>query len=158
MRVLSSETRLPVKSWCGTLEPQARAQALNLANHPATCFHVALMPDCHVGYGMPIGGVIATRYHEAAADLNARMGVKLPDADLAFLPADHRLAEEYLRDMAFALAYALENRRRMLAVCRELLQELAPGVAFAREVDIHHNYAALETHFGREVFIGRKDG
>jgi len=34
------------------------AQAEDLASLPVTFHHVALMPDCHVGYGMPIGGVI----------------------------------------------------------------------------------------------------
>jgi len=34
-------------------------QAENLAALSVTFRHVALMPDCHVGYGMPIGGVIA---------------------------------------------------------------------------------------------------
>lgn len=36
-------------------------QARNLANHPLARKHVALMPDYHLGYGMPIGGVFATR-------------------------------------------------------------------------------------------------
>lgn len=36
-------------------------QAKNLANHPLARKHVALMPDYHLGYGMPIGGVFATR-------------------------------------------------------------------------------------------------
>src|SRR5262249_9561012 len=35
-------------------------QAKNLANHPLARDHIALMPDFHVGYGMPIGGVFAT--------------------------------------------------------------------------------------------------
>ncbi len=35
------------------------AQAMDLAKHPKVYQHVALMPDCHQGYGMPIGGVIA---------------------------------------------------------------------------------------------------
>src|SRR5258708_4437056 len=39
----------------------AIAQARNLANHPLAHGHVALMPDFHVGYGMPIGGVFATK-------------------------------------------------------------------------------------------------
>src|SRR5262245_52428227 len=39
----------------------AIAQARNLANHPLARQHVALMPDFHVGYGMPIGGVFATQ-------------------------------------------------------------------------------------------------
>lgn len=36
-------------------------QAKNLANHPIVKRHVCLMPDFHVGYGMPIGGVIGTQ-------------------------------------------------------------------------------------------------
>ena len=50
---------LPVKSWCRDLEEGALQQAKNLSNHPAVIGHVALMPDAHQGYGMPIGGVIA---------------------------------------------------------------------------------------------------
>jgi tRNA-splicing ligase RtcB len=56
-----NETKIPIKSWCEEVEPQALKQAYNLANHPAIAHHVALMPDCHVGYGMPIGGVIAVK-------------------------------------------------------------------------------------------------
>ena len=53
--------RIPIKSWCDPIEDNALAQAMNLARHPAMVQHVALMPDCHQGYGMPIGGVIACR-------------------------------------------------------------------------------------------------
>ena len=31
-------------------------QAVNLANLPFAFRHIALMPDVHEGYGMPIGG------------------------------------------------------------------------------------------------------
>lgn len=51
--------RIPVKSWCAEVEPGALKQAGNLAAHPVLAHHVALMPDCHQGYGMPIGGVVA---------------------------------------------------------------------------------------------------
>jgi tRNA-splicing ligase RtcB len=55
--------RVPIKSWVefDKLEESAREQALNLSSLPFTFKHVALMPDCHFGYGMPIGGVLATR-------------------------------------------------------------------------------------------------
>ena len=46
-------------SWCRDVEQGALDQARNLAELPVTYKHVALMPDCHVGYGMPIGGVVA---------------------------------------------------------------------------------------------------
>nr|MDJ0913370.1 RtcB family protein [Desulfobacterales bacterium] len=51
--------KVPVKSWCQDIEEGAMAQAADLARHPVVFRHVALMPDCHQGYGMPIGGVIA---------------------------------------------------------------------------------------------------
>lgn len=53
--------KLPIKSWCGSLEDSALAQANNLANLPFAFKHVALMPDCHAGYGCPIGSVLATK-------------------------------------------------------------------------------------------------
>ena len=51
--------KVPVKSWCSHVEELAMKQACDLAMHPVVFHHVSLMPDCHPGYGMPIGGVIA---------------------------------------------------------------------------------------------------
>lgn len=45
--------------WLDAIEDETMAQARNLANLPFTYSHVALMPDSHVGYGMPIGAVLA---------------------------------------------------------------------------------------------------
>lgn len=53
----------PIKAWVKNkwdIEPGAMTQALNLSQLPFLHKHVALMPDVHQGYGMPIGGVIAT--------------------------------------------------------------------------------------------------
>jgi len=59
-QVISTELH-PIKLWLDDLEPNAKAQAMNLANLPFVHKHVALMPDAHSGYGMPIGGVLATK-------------------------------------------------------------------------------------------------
>lgn len=59
MKFVNADNRIPIKSWCEPIEDGAMEQAANLANHPCMFKHVALMPDCHRGYGMPIGGVIA---------------------------------------------------------------------------------------------------
>jgi len=61
MNVIAVGTRVPVKTWCDYVEDGALNQVINLANHPCTFRHVALMPDCHQGYGMPIGGVVALK-------------------------------------------------------------------------------------------------
>lgn len=60
MQVINTE-RLPIKIWSDDIEEGALLQAKNIANLPFAFRHVAIMPDCHKGYGMPIGGVLATR-------------------------------------------------------------------------------------------------
>ncbi len=58
-QVISTE-RLPIKMWLDDIEEGALQQAKNLANLPFAFKHIAIMPDSHQGYGMPIGGVLAT--------------------------------------------------------------------------------------------------
>lgn len=58
---VTKEGRVPLKNWAGDIEDGAAEQALHLTQLPFAFHHVALMPDCHVGYGMPIGGVLATQ-------------------------------------------------------------------------------------------------
>jgi len=47
--------------WLDEAEDGAVKQAINLANLPFAFSHICLMPDTHQGYGMPIGGVMATK-------------------------------------------------------------------------------------------------
>lgn len=270
--------RIPVKSWCENVEESALRQAMNLARHPALERYVALMPDCHTGYGMPIGGVIAAKnailpsavgvdigcgmvavqtnlpaerladmrerraiqealkarvpvgegvahkekqewegferyldvngavcdfpsnldrrnlgtlgggnhfaelqksddgfvwlmihsgsrnlgsriekhYQAVAKKLDEAFRVKLPDPELAFLPMDTKEGQDYFRDMTFAMDYALENRRRMMVAFKEVLAEAVPETDFLQEINIHHNYAALEYHLGDNFYIHRK--
>jgi len=58
MKVISTE-KTPIKIWATDLEQGALEQAKNLANLPFVFKHIAIMPDSHQGYGMPIGGVMA---------------------------------------------------------------------------------------------------
>jgi len=59
-RVISTE-KLPIKLWLEDIEEGALDQARNMANLPFVFKHIAIMPDSHQGYGMPIGGVLATK-------------------------------------------------------------------------------------------------
>jgi len=56
-----SKQRVPIKCWADDADEQTIRQAVNVANLPVAVDHVALMPDAHVGFGMPIGGVVAIR-------------------------------------------------------------------------------------------------
>ena len=51
----------PIKLWLNDVEEGAMNQVVNLANLPFVFKHICLMPDAHSGYGMPIGGVMATK-------------------------------------------------------------------------------------------------
>ena len=59
-KVISTE-RLPIKMWLEELDEATFTQVKNLANLPFAYKHIPIMPDSHVGYGMPIGSVLATR-------------------------------------------------------------------------------------------------
>lgn len=54
-------SKVPIYCWAENLEGSAVEQARDVANHPQIFHHVAIMPDGHAGYGMPIGGVAALR-------------------------------------------------------------------------------------------------
>lgn len=58
-KIESNLHKLPIFMWADSIEDSAMEQAINLANHPCIVNRVVLAPDCHCGYGMPIGGVIA---------------------------------------------------------------------------------------------------
>lgn len=62
MNIIHKENyNVPVFSWCPEIEDGAMVQIDNLARLPFVFNRVAIMPDCHQGYGMPIGGVLATK-------------------------------------------------------------------------------------------------
>jgi tRNA-splicing ligase RtcB len=58
-QIITTE-KIPLLLWLDQLDKEALQQARNLANLPCAFHHVAIMADAHVGYGMPIGGVLAT--------------------------------------------------------------------------------------------------
>jgi len=60
IKIIDTE-RIPIKLWLKDLEAGALQQAKDLANISIAYKHIAIMPDAHQGYGMPIGGVMATK-------------------------------------------------------------------------------------------------
>ncbi len=55
--------RIPIKLWLAEdqMDKGALQQARNLANLPFAFKHIAIMPDTHQGFGMPIGAILATK-------------------------------------------------------------------------------------------------
>lgn len=58
-----SNPRIPIKIWANPeeIEDGAIDQINNVASMPTAYHHIALMPDAHQGYGMPIGGVCSLK-------------------------------------------------------------------------------------------------
>lgn len=60
MKVFKQAEDLPIKMWLEDIESSAMTQAINMSRLPFAFHHIALMPDCHTGFGCPIGSVLAT--------------------------------------------------------------------------------------------------
>jgi tRNA-splicing ligase RtcB len=270
-KVIDTE-KLPIKLWLDDVEDEAIQQAKNLANLPFVFKWISIMPDSHPGYGMPIGGVMATRgvvvpnavgvdigcgmcavptslrscdvetlkiimekiresvpvgfnhlkekaawdgfdkapeipivqqelekshyqlgtlgggnhfieiqkgsdgfiwimlhsgsrnfglkiaheYHEKAKFWCEKWYSNIPDKDLSFFPMETHEAKDYFSAMNFALSFAKENRFRMIERIKNAFSSSVPEVSFGEVINIHHNYAAWEHHFGEDVIVHRK--
>ena len=101
---------------------------------------------------------IANHYHKVAQVLCEKWQSDIPNKDLAFLPVSDPVGRAYLEAMGFALDFAWANRDLMMERAKYALQ-LATGLGddgFEEFANIHHNFAALEHHYGRNVFVHRK--
>ncbi len=265
--------KIPIKIWATNVEENALDQAKNLANLPSAKHWVALMADAHVGFGMPIGGVVATNgvvipnavgvdigcgmkarktnltdistemlrkilnqiqrdvptgfahqrtpqpisnelskvaaevvkkipeLHGVIDDMPLQMGTlgggnhfielqkgddghiwimlhsgsrgigkmvcdyfnKIAEAkstsethDLAGLSVRSKDGQNYLAAMQLAMFFAEENRTFMLEKITSAMRRFYPELQVEEAIDTHHNYAALEKHFGTSVYVHRK--
>ncbi len=104
-----------------------------------------------------LGKQVGDYYNELAQRLNARWYSSVsPDLDLAFLPYRTPEFKAYWAEMEFCVDFALCNRRLMMLRIEEVLSEVLPGIMFEPMINIAHNYAAWEEHFGERVIVHRK--
>ena len=109
-----------------------------------------------------LGKKICDYFHKKAKELNQmwRSEVK-EEYQLSFLPTQSKEGRQYINWMGLALDYAFENRARMLeqtcAIVKEVVERhTGQGVEFGEEINCHNNYAALENHYGENVWVHRK--
>merc|ERR1712032_1610129 len=87
-----------------------------------------------------IGNVTAQHYDGVAARQCG--GNK---ESLAYLEIKSKEGQDYLNDMTWCQAYALENRQFMMqAFARVLKAETGRGTSWGKMVNIHHNYCECE--------------
>ena len=109
-----------------------------------------------------LGKEICDHFHKKARELNRRWYSEVKDEyQLAFLPVQAREGQQYINWMNLALDYAFENRERMLektcSIVKETIEKYTDMIVeFGEEINCHHNYAALENHYGENVWVHRK--
>jgi tRNA-splicing ligase RtcB len=97
-----------------------------------------------------LGSAIANHHARAAAAVGGRDD--LPGLDL-MAPA----GAAYMRDLDWALEFARANRRSLEASALDVIgSTLRVPLEHEESIDIHHNFVARETWFGRELVIHRK--
>lgn len=108
------------------------------------------------------GKQVCGYFHHAARDLNRKWHSGIPEEwDLAFLPADTEEGQQYIRWMNLALDFAAENRAKMMEAVRSILENWVAKYTsitfrYTEEINCHHNYAAIEHHYGKNVWVHRK--
>jgi tRNA-splicing ligase RtcB len=103
-----------------------------------------------------LGKQVADYYNKLAVQLNERWKSPVPKSwQLAFFPLDSYEGNLYLNEMNYCVEFSLANRKLMMDRICEIFQEQT-GCDFKPMINIAHNYAAMENHFGYNVMIHRK--
>jgi len=275
MKNIITTERIPIKLWLTDIENGAMKQIKNIANFPFAFHHIAIMPDAHEGYGMPIGGVMATKkvivpnavgvdigcgvcaqktsltkidtdtikkimadirkqiplgfkkheqkqddnlmprlkdiknscikkewdnavrflgtlgggnhfieiqkssdghiwimlhsgsrnlgkkvatyYNKIAINLNRKKGYEESiKQELAFLEMNSEEGKRYLNEMRFCVDYALANRKLMMERIKKAFEKNIDKIEWHDFINVAHNYASFENHFGSDVIVHRK--
>jgi len=110
-----------------------------------------------------MGKVIGEFYNELASNMNSKWHSN--NHGIPFLPVDSDEGKAYLTWMEFALSFAYCNRFAMMSKTVEILDKMFPSFECITNqvegindwlINIHHNYAALENHHGKNVWVHRK--
>lgn len=131
-----------------------------------------------------LGKQVADYYNKLAIKLNNKWHSSVPpEYGLAFLPLDSQEGKNYMHEMNYCVEFAFANRKLMMdRICEIFKEVLKNGViehlpideseldddfedflpsdicdiSFEPMINIAHNYAVIEHHFGSDVVVHRK--
>lgn len=108
------------------------------------------------------GKSVCDYFHQKARALNQRWYSQVPDSyRLAFLPVDSPEGQQYLNWMQLSMNFAAENREKMMLAVKAILEKWIGkytefSLNFSNDINCHHNYASLENHKGKDLWVHRK--
>ena len=104
----------PYRKWGRDLDPASVQQLQNACSLPVAV-RAALMPDAHLGYGLPIGGVLATRNavipYAVGVDIACRVKMTVLDLPVATLDEDDRLTRAIRAETRFGIGASFSQPR-----------------------------------------------
>ena len=104
-----------------------------------------------------LGKQVADYYNKIAIALNEKWYSVVPkEWELAYLPLDSEEGQAYIREMNYCVDFALANRALMMKRVTEIFSKKIIEIMFDRMINIAHNYAQMENHFGESVMVHRK--
>ena len=104
-----------------------------------------------------LGKQVGDYYNKIAATLNERWHSSVPpEIRLPFLARETKEFGMYWNEMKYCVDFALCNRKLMMERIEEVIADSLKGIEFEPMINIAHNYAAWENHFGQNVIVHRK--
>jgi tRNA-splicing ligase RtcB len=104
-----------------------------------------------------LGKQVADYYNQKAKQLNELWFSSIDTkADWAFLPFKTDEASRYYEEMKYCVAFAFANRQLMMSRFQSVFSAVLKKVRYEPMINIAHNYAAWEKHFGKDVVVHRK--
>ena len=104
-----------------------------------------------------LGKRICDTFNDIAIELNEKYYSQVHES-IPFLPMNSEEGKEYWIYMNFALDFAYLNRSIMLSYIQKDITHAFSHmtIKFDDSINIHHNYASRENHFGKNVVVHRK--
>ncbi len=107
-----------------------------------------------------LGHQIGSDYLVSLSKAALRLGVTLPDRELACAPILSSEGEKYLGAMNAGINCALANRQIITHLTRECFERVLPGAQIDTLYDVSHNTCKYETHciagVNKNVYVHRK--
>jgi tRNA-splicing ligase RtcB (3'-phosphate/5'-hydroxy nucleic acid ligase) len=106
-----------------------------------------------------VGNRIGSYFIELAKEDMRKWMINLPDKDLAYLAEGTEHFDDYVEAVHWAQEYAFVNRRLMMESVIKAMRGskgVRPFEAEVQVINCHHNYVAIENHYGEDVFVTRK--
>ena len=104
-----------------------------------------------------LGKQVGDFYNKLAKQLNSMYFAGIdPEWQMHFLPLGSKEFTAYWKEMSYCVDFAFCNRKLMMDRIMEILSDAIPGIGFEPMINIAHNYAAWEHHYGEDVIVHRK--